>query len=224
MTTNDSLTPKKAESGIQDSPLSAAQSLINLSSSPQVVQGQTARDGRRHSHCHDDPCQDSVRAGAPRGVGEAPEVKGYDRKQRRPYQVKGDGFDAPGVMGEQQGEAQERSGQLEKPRCDGLLLDHASRRTTKRQGDSIHVRCNAGAELELALGRGRQNPKLCGGAANGAPADQHAARHWEHHHEPLPGLHPQAIQTKADRDENHEHPQVTRPEIGGHSSEAHFRK
>ena len=58
MTTNDSNTPKKAESGIQDSPLSADQSLINLSSPPQVVQGQTAEDGRRHGYCHHDTRQD----------------------------------------------------------------------------------------------------------------------------------------------------------------------
>lgn len=166
MITNRNGLPKKAESGIQDSSLSAAQSLINLSSPPQVEQGQTAEDGRRHGHCHHDARQDSVRVGAAFRIRVSPEVKGYDREQRSPYQVKGDRFDAPGVMGEQQGEGQERPGQPQKPRCDGLLLDHASRRTTKRQGDSIHVRCKAGAELELALGRGKQNPELRGGAAN----------------------------------------------------------
>ena len=73
---------------------------------------------------------------------------------------------------------------------------------------------SARTDTAFALSGSEQNPSLRDGTAHRVPAEQDATRHDEHHREPLPGLRAQAIQTKADRDENHEQQQTSQPEIG----------
>ncbi|GGK91538.1 hypothetical protein GCM10010844_07520 [Deinococcus radiotolerans] len=90
------------------------------------------------------------------------------------------------------------------------MTPNDSKSTPKKAEDALQT----GAGSEFALSGSEQNPALRDGTAHRVPAEQDASRHDEHHREPLPGLHAQAIQTEADRDENHEQQQTSQPEIG----------